>query len=711
MEHNDKMKKISVSKMKLASKTASVIGVIVTLVLVLQSLISINSASTAVGIAVSSNFNSIARSNSLEVQAILDTASSAALDLQAYLQSMYGEIRASGLEADDNRKSILYDVCLSETCAEIESYISHTAWSAVGNSDELVGLGVLFESGAFDKSVRDYTLYVNSQDAVSNTVQSYGEYSNYGNEDYYKLAASTKHLVFTDPYFDQGVTMVTAACPIMYEGQVMGVIVSDIDVGKFSKIKTVDPQYKTMFANISSDNETIIYDSRNAENVGTNVVNRLPKEKDRQEVREGFAGGKEFTASLTGADGKQNIRFFYPVKAGDRIWWSQTSLEESDLNKEVNSLTLVMVLVTVAALAVVIAITVVLVRRMINPIQGILAAADSIAKGDLDIKVESRSEDEIGMLAHTFTYMADNLKSIINDIDHMLGEMGAGNFRVVSQAQEKYVGTFEKILYAMQSINRNLSGTLSDINQVSEQVASASDQVSSGAQFLSQGATEQASAVQELFASITEISEKVKQNAAYASEADRLSGDAATDIVESNRHMQVMMDAMNEITNTSNEIGRIIKTIDDIAFQTNILALNAAVEAARAGDAGKGFAVVADEVRNLAGKSAEAAKNTTALIGNALEAIKNGTRVAAETAESLNSVVTKSEGVSDKIREIAVSSEEQSEAVAQVTTGVEQISAVVQTNSATAEESAATSQELSGQAQVLKGLIGKFEIM
>lgn len=234
--------------------------------------------------------------------------------------------------------------------------------------------------------------------------------------------------------------------------------------------------------------------------------------------------------------------------------------------------------------------------------------------------------------------------------------------------------------------------------------------MSDSAQTLSQGAAEQASSVEELTSTITEISERIKNNADNAQQASRLSEESGEEVGESNQQMQLLMKAMEEITDTSQEIGKIIRSIDDIAFQTNILALNAAVEAARAGEAGKGFSVVADEVRNLAGKSAEAAKNTTALIESTVDAIEKGRLLADKAAGSLLTVVETSRSVDERIRQIAKASDEESYAVTQIAAGLEQISSVVQTNSATSEESAAASEELSGQAQMLKSLVNRFKL-
>ena len=248
------------------------------------------------------------------------------------------------------------------------------------------------------------------------------------------------------------------------------------------------------------------------------------------------------------------------------------------------------------------------------------------------------------------------------------------------------------------------------IDLSSDQVSSGADQVSSGAQALSQGAAEQASSIEELAETIRGISNHVKHNADYAEEADRRANAAGSEAVESNRRMQDMVSAMADISTSSREIGKIIKTIEDIAFQTNILALNASVEAARAGEAGRGFSVVAAEVRNLATKSAEASKDTAALIENSLNTVISGTRIADETAHSLDAVLESVRLVTGIIGQITASSIEQADSILQIEQGIERISEVVQTNSATAEESAAASEELSAQAQLLKNLTGQFRL-
>ncbi|SMP43421.1 methyl-accepting chemotaxis protein [Anoxynatronum buryatiense] len=298
-----------------------------------------------------------------------------------------------------------------------------------------------------------------------------------------------------------------------------------------------------------------------------------------------------------------------------------------------------------------------------KPINLMVAASEKMADGDLNVNIDINTQDEIGILANAFSRMAKN----VND--------------------------------AMQ-----------DINSAADQVSAGSGQVAASSQQLSQGATEQASSVEEITASMEELASQTNQNAANATEASNMASQAQKDAEAGNNRMKEMLVSMDEINESSNKISKIIKVIDEIAFQTNILALNAAVEAARAGQHGKGFAVVAEEVRNLAARSANAAKETTEMIEGSIQKVGTGTSIANETAKALENIV---KGVSDAtqlVQQIATASNEQASGIEQVNEAIMQVSQVTQTNSATSEEAAAASEELSSQAQLLKDAVSRFKL-
>lgn len=348
-------------------------------------------------------------------------------------------------------------------------------------------------------------------------------------------------------------------------------------------------------------------------------------------------------------------------------------------------------------------------RGISKPVAEMAKAAQKMSKGDLNVQIDVHSKDEIGLLGNAFSETISTLRAYITDITACLSEIASGNLAVITT--EDFKGDFVELKNSIDGITVSLNDAISQIDQSSGQVSFGSEQLSGSSQALAQGAAEQASSVEELSATIAEIAAHVKDNAEHATEASLNVNHVRSEIEVSDQYMKDMVAAMTQINESSSQIGKIIKTIEDIAFQTNILALNAAVEAARAGSAGKGFAVVAEEVRNLASKSSEAAKETTALIENSVEQVENGSKIADETAKSLLRVVDSAKVVAETIERISLASNRQSEAIVQVTMGVEQISNVVQTNSATAEESAAASEELSGQALGLKELVQKFQLI
>ncbi len=339
-----------------------------------------------------------------------------------------------------------------------------------------------------------------------------------------------------------------------------------------------------------------------------------------------------------------------------------------------------------------------------------------LAHGELlcDIAVEEADQDT-EELHQLYSEIAFNLsggisaiKGYIAEISGVLGEMANGNMCV--NISSEYKGDFITLKESINMIAESLNNTLSEINNAAVQVASGTSQVSSGSQTISEGATEQAGAIEELSESVTQIAAQTKQNAENAGMANKLVLGTQTDAIAGNGRMKEMQDAMAKINASSESISRIIKVIDDIAFQTNILALNAAVEAARAGVHGKGFAVVAEEVRNLAARCASAARETTEYIEGSIKKVEDGTRIADQTATALSSIVVSVEKAAALIGQIASASNEQATGIAQVDRGIEQLSQVVQINSATAEQAAAASEELSSQADLLKSMVAQFKL-
>lgn len=522
---------------------------------------------------------------------------------------------------------------------------------------------------------------------------------------WYKTVAASKNAVITDPYEDVSTKALTVSVinPLYKnDGTLIGAIGVDITLDHlYSTIKSYKLGNSGFYILTSADNQLVYYPDESLKNKSVTAS------KMSDNMIRGIQAKKAQFLSYT-ALGKTNYGYISGV--GDTGWTVATGLPSDEFYSSYRTVYTSLLWIFLAALVIMIALIVFVSKSITNPLIKLKNAANQIADGDLDVRVEAKSSDEVGQVADALSRTVVRLKQYITYIDEIsavLDQIAAGN--LVFDLHCDYAGEFSKIKVSLENIKSTLIGTISEIGVSAGQVAAGSEQVSNASQILAQGATEQASSLQELSASITEISQNVQNNAKDAADANNITDSVVSEFKRGNELMRQMMDAMSEINTASGQIGKIIKVIQDIAFQTNILALNAAVEAARAGEAGKGFSVVADEVRNLAGKSADAAKNTSDLVQKEIQSVQNGADIAAETSQAFGQIVDSSNRSAELVKQIAEACEKQAASIQQINEGLNQISSVVQSNSATSEESAASSEELNGQAQSLKTLITHFK--
>ena len=506
-------------------------------------------------------------------------------------------------------------------------------------------------------------------------------------------------MVVAAPLWKDGIPNTTPVGAIVYvpDGEFLNNIMREIKVGKSGTAFMVNSGGTTI-ADIDS---TIV----GVEN-GIELGKTDSKLRAFGKIVEKMANGETGTGTYT-YNGKTKLMAFAPVPESQGWSIAVVCVRSEFLTMFYISLLITVVLVVIFTL-IGIYIGKRLGKTLSSPIITCVDRLKLLAQGDLKSDTPIiKTNDETEILLDSLRSTIGNLNHIISDISSQLAELSAGNFAITIDSQ--YEGDFTEISESFKMIVVALSSAMRDIDHNAQQVANGSDELSKASQSLAEGATDQASAIEELTASITDISSKIQNNANNAELAKKMVGDVNIEMSQSNKHMDEMIIAMDRIKSASNEIANIIKSIEDIAAQTNLLSLNAAIEAARAGEAGRGFSVVAEEVRKLADESAEAAKNTNNLIQNAIQAVEDGTELAKVTAQSLESVVASASKVNDAISEIADASGEQADVTAQITEGISQIASVIETNSATAEESAASSEELSSESTILKEMLSKFK--
>ncbi len=566
--------------------------------------------------------------------------------------------------------------------------------SVITLSDSIMECYIAWEDKEFD------TVYFDVPEGFDPTIRGW-----------YVDTATSKKTICTAPYIDQstGKIVITIATPVLdSSNNVHGVVGLDIDLTALTEtIDTLDVTEKGYAVLLDADSNIIIH-KNNADfshrlDGETEVVTAITDTAD--------CYSKVLSSSeIVTAKDYDGVKRFYTVSnLGDTGWKFLYAADYNEAMNDIYGFIILLVILGISGMAVGSAVIFIFVRKRLAPLTDIEKIVSEMADGNLDHEYPVCQNDEIGSTSNALKETCNSLKSYISEISRCLTAMSDGDFTVASNME--FEGEFIELNHSIEKIRTSLGDAFAQIDSVTVQVSDGSRGVSSGATNLAGAVSQQTELITKVTKNISDITEHVNRSAANAVSAKGETVKAAEVVNESSRKMEELLKAMNDITDSANEIVKINKTIEDIAFQTNILALNASVEAARAGEAGKGFAVVADEVRNLANKSGEASNTTSTLIDQTVNVVSHGKEIAAEAANYLSAVVRQTEVIESAINEIADSSIEQKNQLSEITNQLDAISGVVQTTAATAEESAAASEELDGQVAMLQTNLNRFRVI
>ncbi|NLK36589.1 MAG: HAMP domain-containing protein [Epulopiscium sp.] len=627
-----------------------------------------------------------------------------ATEVASYLESM--SVFAKALSLEVQRYQSLDKESANKVLIE--------SLKGVLNDEKIFSAYYAFEPNAFFADTPNGLSYYAFRDGEKIGIDIYNDFDVYGSEDYYLPAKQSLQTHVTEPYEyqlsnGQIVWLITLSTPIIgNDGAFLGVANCDIDMNSIASLNYANGGYDSSYSYIVTGAGTCIANTADESTVGQipNIVS------DNENLKEAIQNGETIKDIVKNPyeNGKDAyiIHKALQLEGTDVNWSSAFVVDKDESMAAVYKIILVLVGISIIGIVALIIISTIVINRALAPVNSVISMAVKMGKGDLSNSQSVHTNDELGLLSKIFNDTVHTLGSYINEISVILNHVASKDISVSIDAD--YVGDFNAIKLSLNGILDSLNQMFTEIKTSAEQVSIGAEQVSIGAQALSQSTTEQATSIDEISLSIADVTKQIEENANNASQANSKADLAGKVLSESNQQMKDMLEAMDKINAKSSEISRIIKVIEDIAFQTNILALNAAVEAARAGAAGKGFAVVADEVRNLASKSADAASSTTSLIEETLSAVRDGANIANDTAKSLEESEKITREAVELINNISSASELQACAAKRIQMGIEQIAAVVQTNSATAEQSAAASEELNAQADILKHYIEGFKL-
>lgn len=524
---------------------------------------------------------------------------------------------------------------------------------------------------------------------------------------WYQDGIKSDDFILGDVYFDEdSQSYVVGASGILKtaSGRVRGVAAADVYLKSISDIVSGIKLEETGGIFLVDTRTDIIIGHHNQEMAG----------KELGVIGDGIYSyaAKQIEEGNTGLSVYNGNTYIQVADVPGSDWVAVAYVSRAEALHELTELTRYIYEVMVLAVILLILLVFILVRRIIGrPVKELSHVAVQIAEGRLEQSIHYHSRDELGVLAYNFNQVTIRLREYvkyINEISDKLMEIAEGNLAFT--LENDYDGEFKKIKISLEKISYSLNNVIGQLNNTSKEVAAGAEQVSNGAMALSQGSAEQASSVETLADYISLMSGSVKETAEDAQETSYISQEVRDSLLKSNNKMQHMTMTIKKACDKSSEIHHIVKTIEDIAFQTNILALNASVEASRAGAAGKGFAVVAGEVRTLAAKSSEAAQETSNLLGETVSSMEEGMDEARNTTDAILALVRQADEMNGLVCHIAENTKKQAFDAAEIKLGIEQISDVVQANALTAEKSAAASEELSGQAEMLKNMVGRFQL-